>query len=239
MCKPFTVCCLFYGDYPKLAERLLQSLYRLQSGEQYDLRVGLNAVSVATADIVKQYAEMMPMQALLGDPPYYKYPLMRRLFHQQPIETPFTMWFDDDSWLRESATARFFPAVVDAMQVADMLGAMYYWPHLTANERRFIEDQPWYTGVSIPGTVPFITGGWWVIRTAILQQHRWPIDELQHDGGDVMLGEMCHQQGYRMAEWKKDVAINADDRGRCSRAPRRGASGKTPRCGRAYQRPQR
>jgi len=235
--KPFTVCCLLFGDYPKLAERLLRSLHDQERWGYFDLRLGLNAVSQATLDAVNRYSARMPMTIMTGSPPYYKYPMMRQLFHKIQIESPYTMWFDDDSWLLpDSDDGGFFAKIFSAMSGTDMLGALYLWPHMTVHQRHFVEDQPWYSGLAVPGTIKFITGGWWTIRTEILKKHAWPIQELQHDGGDVMLGALCHQQGYRIRSWQKGVAINANDKGQCSKAKRRGASGKTARCGSDYRR---
>jgi hypothetical protein len=222
-----------------MAKRLLQSLDRPVWFEWFDLRIGLNNVSDATSAVVDEYfPRLRPKVVLNGEPPYYKYPLMRSLFQITPIETPLTMWFDDDSWILESAPKDFFGQIAAEAYETDMLGARYYWPHLSQQEREFIEDQPWYTGKPIPKSVEFITGGWWTIGTPILKKHSWPIAELQHDGGDVMLGVLCHQQGYSLGKWTEHIAINADDQGRCSKAPRRGVSGKTPRCGSNYQRGQ-
>jgi len=241
--KKFTVCCLLYGDYPQLADRLLGSLARSEWYEWFDLRLGFNNCSESVHAVIEQimYDWNIPIAySSEGEDPYYKYPIMRELFWgPADIETPYTMWFDDDSWLLPQAPENWFLMVEQCLTGYDMAGAPYFWPHLTTRERQFIKDQPWYTGKPIPKAVKFITGGWWAARTEILRKHDWPIPELQHDGGDVMLGELCHQQGYTLGTFAEYVAINADDQGRCSKADRRGASGKTPRCGSNYQRPAR
>ena len=74
----FTICCLLYGDYPKLAERLLSSLWRPAWVNTFELRVGLNNVSDATRAVVDRYHEIIVVE---GEAPYYKYPTMRKLFY--------------------------------------------------------------------------------------------------------------------------------------------------------------
>ena len=45
---------------------------------------------------------------------------------------------------------------------------------------------------------------------------------LKHRGGDVLLGELIRSQGLKLANYKKGVAINADDNGKESASKRRG-----------------
>jgi len=230
--RPFTICCLLYGDYPEMARRLLQSLYEQEKYGYFDLRVGVNNVSAATEQVILDYSTRMPLEVALGESPYYKYPLMRHLFYHKPIETPMIMWFDDDSWIQTSDEG-WFPKVWDAMGKVDMIGSIWNM-HLQGNQRQFIEDQPWYTGKDIPSQISFCTGGWWTIDTKLIYRHNWPMHGLEHRGGDVMLGHLCHQQGYKIEPFTLHLAINADNTGKCSSSPRRGFDQKP--IGFSYQR---
>ena len=60
----FSVCTVLYGDYPQLAERLLDSL-KLRAHVQ-DFRIGLNAVSGRTRELVETWAKA---QAFTSTPP--------------------------------------------------------------------------------------------------------------------------------------------------------------------------
>jgi hypothetical protein len=83
---------------------------------------------------------------------------------------------------------------------------------------------------------PFITGGWWTIRTDIIRKWHWPTLDIKHNGGDMMLGELCRQQNYKMKNFDHGVGINAKmGSERASSAPRRGRSTKL--VGELYQRP--
>jgi hypothetical protein len=244
MTKLFTVCCLMHGDHPELAERLLKPFAR-QDYNLFDLRVCFNGCSPAmesvAAGLISQLQQLgLRVDRYDGNEPYYKYPEMWYLFHEPPgLETRFTMWFDDDSFILPGAPRDWFHRVGTALGRHHMVGAIYGWKHWSETERDWIEDQPWYSGKSVrkPHVPHFCTGGWWGIRTSVLHAWEWPSKALQHEGGDVMLGELCRQQGYKLGKFTDHIGINADDAGRCSKAPRRGASGKTKRVGVGYERP--
>ncbi len=242
--KRFTICCLFYGNHPELAERLLRSLDRPGWSDDIDIRIGLNDVSDGTRRLIHNFASRIPIiDIYAGNPPYHKYPLMRQMVHDQPecthrsrpeIETPYTMWFDDDSWVLPSARtssnslgeSSWLNLVAQKLQTHEMIGAPYV-QHLRGMQHQFIEDQPWYNGrpVRHRQKVSFITGGWFTIKTGILMQHDWPPVGFEHNGGDVMLGELCRQHGYRLGKFTIGLAINAEFPSRkCSSAKRRGFS---------------
>lgn len=238
--KPdFAVVVLLYGDYPKLAERVLKSLARSAFQSQFRLWIGCNDISSATSAVVKSYLPKFADASVVnGVTPYYKYPLLRQIFYRtkpSPLALPYVMHFDDDSWITEDAPDNWFVRVGAEMSKVNMLGDIW-WRRLNGNQYQFIEDQPWYTGKPVleQQRVNFITGGWWTIQSDILRKHNWPIPELQHNGGDTLLGELFRQQGYKMGEFRTGLAINADDDGRFSKAPRRGTS--QPMCGYDYVR---
>ena len=106
-----------------------------------------------------------------------------------------------------------------------MVGAIYRMP-VQGEQAAWIYRQPWYNGKLLPPgyKFTFATGSFWGIRTRILQQWDWPVPALTHNGGDTMLGELCRQQDYRLKPFKQGVWVNADQDGRESKAPRRGAS---------------
>lgn len=225
----FTICVLCFGDYPQLARRCLDSLRQLPR-EQFELRIGLNNCCRETCDYVDGLIDKgwLSADALsLGDASRYKYPTMRDLFYAKPLTTEWTMWFDDDSFLREGTGENWLALVANAGQSADMLGSIYAM-QLGGRQHEWIQRQPWYTGQPVlpAHTVRFATGGWWTIRTKLLQSQNWPVPELVHRGGDVMLGEVCRQQRWRLAQFNNGIAINADATGRESKSTTRGFNSK-------------
>ena len=226
----FTVCVLLYGDYPELAMRCLSKLRLLTMSGTIALRIGTNSISQRTADAVR----------LLGlnncvfshsKENIIKYPMMKRLFcSSEPkigdsfgVATPFVMWFDDDSYISADDPYEWLSLVEQEMEAADMIGSVYSI-RLKGNQSLWVKRQPWYNGVPVTHLqrVSYCTGGWWTIRTDVPQKFQWPISELVHRGGDVMLGELCRQQGLRLVHFREGIAINADADGLESKSPRRG-----------------
>ena len=223
----FTVCVLLFGDYPNLAQRCLDSLAKLP--DDVDLRLATNAVSEATAAIVTQFVKSQQRSVLVINNEYneYKYPVMRRLLYDQPIETEFVMWFDDDSYITARDVPGWLGMVEQSLRASVIIGSLYRM-RLQGGQSKWIEKQPWYTQqpVSPLHVVTFTTGGWWVARTEVLKSLNYPWPSLIHNGGDVMLGEALRQQGYTLKHFNQGVAVNADEKGGESKAPRRGFSSK-------------
>ena len=212
----FTVCVLLYGDYPALAAQCLEPLMRMVEMDLIDLRIGVNEISAATDQVLRDTGawECVMVREEVNAK---KYPVMRKLFSwkEKAISTPYTMWFDDDSYIREGTDISKWLGVVKAfMHNWDMIG----WIHtqgLEGNQAEWMKVQPWYTGASNalihPGhRVRFATGGWWTARTDILRKFDWPLKDLLHRGGDVMLGELCRQQNFRLGQFKDGVEINTE-----------------------------
>lgn len=226
----FTVCVLLYGHYPKLAQRCLSGIASLLESGLIHLRIGANAISPSTDDVLRCLA-LDKFVACRSEENIKKYPMMRRLFATGgttspggiDLMTPFVMWFDDDSFISAAQPKRWLATVRRKMETCDLLGSRYTI-RLKGNQPQWVKDQAWYTGQPIEEGYrsPYCTGGWWTIRTEVLRRYDWPPVQLLHRGGDVMLGELCRQQGLRMVHFNRGVAINADDHGEESKSPRRG-----------------
>lgn len=249
-----SVCVLCYGDYGDLARRCLESIWAAD-GWPYirDVRIGLNAVGLPTRTYVAGLRAPVPVLRYVPERNVGKYPLMRRMFYGDQPPAEYVMWFDDDSYLT-TPTPAWWQTVLTQLRTADLLGSMrapwmppgrLYSVPLRPGQVDGIKLQPWYTGRE-PGQlqigsrhgghhrVYFCTGGWWVARTAFLRQWDYPFPCLHHNGGDSILGELWHQQGYRYQHFQQGVAINADVHGQESKAPRRGLT-RTPWAWEGYQ----
>lgn len=228
MKNQFTICVLLYGDYPELAERCLTSIKR-NIPNTVPLRIGMNTTGDRTNEFVHQFAidRQQNCDTYTNNVNPHKYPTMRYMLHGEGglVTTPYTMWFDDDSFIsyteREGVT--WLDTVSKAMEDADMIGSVYTigWQ---GQQREFVKAQPWYNGKdpSARPKIRFATGGWWTIRTPLLYELDYPWPVLDHRGGDVMLGEACYQRGLRLNHFNSGVRINADEHGRESKSPRRG-----------------
>lgn len=202
-----SVCALFYGDYPALASRLLDSL--IVSGPQpdalMDIRFGLNAVGRATRDLIFDFCgrRMLSAPCYVYEPYVNvgKYPLMRRMFYdvKRPLG-PQVMWFDDDSYLCDCRAA-WWNGLAFSLQPARvaMVGAVHC---ISPRGRQFegIRQQPWYTGSGLKTgfdnreRFQFATGAWWVGKTDFITCWNYPFPEVFHNGGDSILGELVRQQ---------------------------------------------
>ena len=204
------MCALFYGDYPALARRCAQSLRALRDTGQVDMRIGLNEVSPASHAIIE--ATLPGVDAIHANPQIYKDPMMRRLVHEYTGDATHLMWFDDDSCLTPGLDVpRWLAAVAGAaLTTQGTLGAAYLLKQ-SALEREWIRAQPWYTGREIPEATRFSTGGWFVVPLSTLRRFDWPPPALRHNGGDVALGALCHQQGLEV------VACHGGNRRQCRR----------------------
>jgi hypothetical protein len=141
--------------------------------------------------------------------------MMRHLFSVAGASRPWTMWFDDDSYLTNPSAA-WLESLAAASTRADMLGHVHVigWH---GEQRAWVQRQPWYGNKPMHRkNIVFAAGGWWCVRTEILRRHRYPFAGLDHNGGDTMLGELIYQQGLKLVNWHQDVMVN--------RAPRRGYS---------------
>lgn len=234
MNKPFSVNVLLYGDHLALAQRCLDSiLSRLDPAYVAEIRIGLNEVCAATkAYVLEQTAPLADMTLIYESAKNAcKYPMMRRMFFdaERPIQSPYIMWFDDDSAIVGPPEV-WWCGVYDAMARSDMLGDIWFMDAV-GNQLAAVQAQPWYGGKKFRKNprrgrecFHFATGGWWCIRTDIVRKWNYPWPELKHNGGDRMLGELLHQQGLTLRQFNSGVWINADAEGRRSMAPRRGVS---------------
>jgi hypothetical protein len=226
------VCVLFYGEDEvalPLAQRVLNAPLRQLAKQNVEFRFGFNAVGEKTRAYVREAVETDFHRHLWIEPEgnIFKYPIMRRMLHEQPLRAPLTMWFDDDSCLASDCdVAAWWPRVKNLLDTYAMVGSLYK-QRLLGDQPIWIKNQWWYNQKPIPPYVKFITGGWWTIRSEILLRYDWPTPELRHRGGDVMLGALCAQQDIPITHFRDKVWINANAEGVESKAPRRGCN-ETP-----------
>lgn len=226
----FCVCILTYGDDDqcfKLAQRVLNEPMCELAGHLVEFRIGMNAVGQRTYDFVmgiaeSQLSKSFPAVIVRSAENSFKYPVMRKLFNVQPLTAPITIWFDDDSCIVPGTdVVKWLQRIKQQLSRSAMIGSVYK-QRLVENQMRWIEKQPWYKGKPPQNYVNFITGGWWAIQTDVIKQFDWPIKELKHRGGDVMLGELCRQNDLLIGHFRDGLWINANDQGVESKSPRRG-----------------
>ena len=217
-----TVCCLLYGDYPKLAYRCLKPISELYH-KGTEVRLACNEVSDATSKVISDlFADSL--KYLKYNPQIYKYPAMRELFKLKPLNTDYVMWFDDDSYITNSDPVKWLYDVETFMKNtgADMAGSLYqvYSTPRQIEWRRL--HCPWFKQNKASNKTKFATGGWWIIKAGIINKYNWPHTDLKHRGGDVLLGELMLHESLKLVNYKSGIAINADESGKESASKRRG-----------------
>lgn len=226
----FCVCVLTYGDDDqcfKLAQRVFNEPMCALADHAVEFRIGMNAVGDRTHDFVMDVATRRlskTFQPLIvkSAENALKYPVMRKLFRAQPLTAPITIWFDDDSCIVPGTdVSKWLARIQQQLSNAAMLGSVYK-QRLAENQIKWIQKQWWYNNKPPQPYVNFITGGWWAIQTPVLARFDWPLKELRHRGGDVMLGELCRQHDLPIGHFRDGLWINANDQGVESKSPRRG-----------------
>lgn len=227
----FDVNVLLYGDHRDLARRCLESIQKtIDPKLAAVVRIGLNAVTPQVKDEAWRLASKMPVITHIywetSNRNVWKYPMMRKMIRdrERPVEAPYVMWFDDDSFLVDRSDRLWWSkAEIATRGPQTVTGSVY---KLTKGFRgpqfSWIEGQPWFKQRNIQGIPRFAQGAWWMAKTIFLDRWDYPFPELRHNGGDSMLGELLHQQGHTIKHWNTGVAINADHRGAESAAKRRG-----------------
>ena len=151
-----------------------------------------------------------------------KYKAMRILFDDLK-ETPhvkWALWFDDDAWIKSGSWWEDTSKFIDEHKSENICYVGHPWTvNLLEGQKDFIKSQPWYKGLPFESRVSFHQGSYVWLRTDVIRQLDWPIKELNHNGGDVLLGEAIRQQGLPRHAYSKGVAINDSKRRGFSEAP--------------------
>ena len=212
---PVTVCVLCYGDHPALCRRFLDGLVKNTPAPLFRLRAGMNAVGEATRALLEETRARHSDVRLYDSPTnLLKYPMMRRLFHEPPLETEWTVWFDDDSYVERSDWLRGLALRAEATPDAEVLGPPRAI-RVAEDMRTLVHEAPWSQGrpfekdAAGEETIRFPAGGFWAIRSRTLTELDWPDVRLKHNGGDVLLGEALRQTGRLQRGFHHGVRVNA------------------------------
>lgn len=234
---PVTIVLLTFGEHAALAERAVESFHTNCPRPGVHLLVGANAVGSATRRYLAAARDAGRIDGLVSSPVnLHKAPMMRRLLAR--VETEFTWWFDDDSFITlPAAFDHYLSAAVAAPADVVLWGqeAVCTQPaHFTplADAVDWVRRARWYGGLTPPTWAPgglgefdyqgrgtgdgnwrFILGGAWFARTAALRQLGWPDSRLRRYGDDVFLCEALRQQGLRYQNTERfGIAIDTEPR---------------------------
>jgi len=210
----FSVCAMFYGDYPALANRLLLSLE--QHDYVQDFRFGLNQVSDDTRKCIEDWA----VRKMSRHPVYLyedskgtnlgKYPLMRAMLRDRPLGRDI-MWFDDDSYLDACVTVDWWLKVRELLESFTQVGALHRITQ-QGKQHNAIRQQSWFNDKPVHErhTYLFATGGWWAANSAFLLEWDYPFPALYHNGGDSILGELIRQQDKKIYNFAEGIQCHCE-----------------------------
>jgi GT2 family glycosyltransferase len=224
-----TICVLAYGPHVTLAERCLGSLYTYTDPTLFYLRAGLNEVAPATQALFQEYAARFKNITLFTEQwNVFKYPMMRRIFHETPLSTVWTIWCDDDTHFTRPDWLQWLALKMECSPDVVMWGR----PYMLWRRDKFILDwikaASWYRGLRCMGgkdrdgnkaaKFRFATGGFWAIRSEVIRKLNWPDPRLVHTTGDFLLGEALRQNRLSVGRFDYGVKIN-DARTRNPKVP--------------------
>ena len=226
-----TICVLTYGDFPIMHRRCLDAILTTVPAERVELRVAGNALCDKTTHYLQQLHESGDIQHLdLSPENRSKYPVMRRLFHDTPLNTNWVLWFDDDTFC--DADPAWLSKLVN--QIANTEnpavachGPLYFYPLSPAwkvwcREAAWFENRPWIQH-GTRSLAPFASGSFWAMSREAIQKCDIPDLRLGHNKGDVTIGCQIHQAGYQISRFSQNKEIvrwsDADRRGKVERHP--------------------
>jgi hypothetical protein len=239
-----TICVLTFGNHPRLAVRVMQSILTHCPRHEYRLVVGANQVCDETLKLLTRRREAGDIDHLIVSPTNLnKCPMMRRMF--QDVRTDFIWWFDDDSYVTDAEVfGKWLNAGLNSPPKTVMWGQMNWCDSTIGfnhyNEKTtldWVRTASWYRGLPPPSWRPggkgefnfngrstgdgrwyYLAGGCWLIRTTAVRTLDWPDSRLVKMGDDTFLGEAIRQQGWCCIDIDcHGVAINTE--------PRRGERG--------------
>jgi len=228
----FSVCTLLYGDNAALAARCLNSIYSTEGlASVTDIRIGMNRVCAETRDLVEAFAtnwvRAKPESKVIvyDAQQQFKYPMMRRMFHDphEPL-ADHTVWLDDDSYIDDPW--KFWSGLCNLggphMEAHGYVAGQIWSLYIPEKRQRWFRDQPWYSSSGRHETIKFAQGAFWMAPTGLIKRLNWPIPELKHCGGDSLLGEIMHHKQIPLWGFSSGIRINADEHGNHSKSKRRG-----------------
>lgn len=215
----FTLFVLLYGDYPDMHRRCLSAIVRTTASSQVEVRAFCNALGPNSRTVVDPFLSSRAVRVYRSENNLLKYPAMRLMFHdpEAPVRTPWLLWFDDDSmcdvnpnWLAGLRTSIAAGSARDPnlALVGDTRRTDLRRPEYAAWLRRgkWFRNRP-LRGIDVRRPVPngasvhFVSGGCWAMRSDMIAKADIPDVRLEHNGGDVAIGEQVYQAGGTMLNW--------------------------------------
>lgn len=212
-----TCCVLLHGGSPAefdMHQRCIDSIVGSTPTGALDFRIACNQIGEATRAYLQ---EKLPQAVRYEDyGTRRKYPAMREMFHDRlhPITTDWTLWFDDDTWVVDPL---WYQKLSEAQETAaDDVGCFGtpLFSRLQPHQLTWFRQASWFNGRQFRtaqgrdapnGTcIHFPVGWFWCVRTSAIAACDIPCKRLNHNGGDVTIGEQLHQHGFRTVSFNNN-----------------------------------
>jgi len=228
------ICALLYGGYVDMHKACIGSILRTTAPHRRQLRIVTNQLCADTRKWLDTLKDEGHIHTLIHNRDNIKkYPAMRQLFcdPDNPIDTKWLVWFDDDSIANRDdswCTKLAHKIIAEQPKRARMIGDLRVWT-LNHSQLAWAKSRPWWRGRNLQtgqhneapngNKIFFAAGGFWAAELAAMRTANIPDTEIRHNGGDYMLGLQLWQQGFRTASWNKNKKYVFT-----SSVPRRGAN---------------
>lgn len=217
-----TICVLGYGDYPHLLDGCLSSIIKSVPRERREIRVALNQPSLELEKVAERFYNLGEVSCILTDKgTRKKYPAMRDLFNVNRIETNYTVWFDDDTLVKDVNWLLDLSEVIIANhpQGARLYGWVMQHDLAIYNKRghnplEWFRQATWWRNKplrnrlnlsNIPNgsLISFVAGWFWAIATDLIYSLNLPDYRVDHNG-DPHIGAAVEQAGYSLKMFNQD-----------------------------------
>jgi hypothetical protein len=179
----------------------------------------LNGAAPETAALASWFSGEFANVEIFAEPVnVFKAPLMRRMFREKPLATPWVIWFDDDSYPVRGDWLQRLTLEIEREPEIDQWGRRYALWSQDAQIESFIENAPWYRGKPlVRNTAPdgneawqfhFVTGGFWAVKSKVIRDLDWPDSRLVQANDDFLFGEALRQNDLQLGIFDYGVRIN-------------------------------
>lgn len=214
----FTAFVLCYGDHTELAKSCLTSILDTTPPDVLDIRVICHEVVPETMD----YLRSLPLTKIYDHKKNRgKYVSMREAFNDPdyPINTNYVLWFDDDTKIVKVDWLQQLSRLINTNHPHGnrMYGTRYYhdvnmFAKNGNNPKAWFESADWWKGrhMRVRGKqleapngsqIEFAVGYFWALATETIRLGNIPDARLNHNGGDITIGEQVHQVGGKIASF--------------------------------------
>lgn len=225
------ICC--YGDYPNITVESIKKIIML-ADKRSDLRiiVGTNACGKETIDVLRIMLDKNEIAVLVESTANRNKDATMRVLMEY-VERSHFVWFDDDTYPHKNGWDTRVQEIV-GRQDFDVAGFI----HVTHRDtypgyKEFLSKRPWFKGWDVFQANPdknihdhavFPHGAFFIAKTEFLRSNNYPDRDMIKKADDMLLGELCAQQGGRLIQADCWNFIKLND------SPRRG-TGETAQDG--------